>query len=124
MTTGLSVLESVYTLLKKNTDLTNKIQDRMFPLIAKENTKNPFIVYQRESLEVNYCKDGIGNENTTVSINIVCDTYTESVELAEIVRKSLELKRIDNIKSIRLVSSNEDFIDDSYLQELRFEINY
>lgn len=124
MATGLSVLQSVYTLLKGSTELTNKVQDRMFPLIAKENTKSPFIVYQRDSLEVNYCKDGVSNENATVTINIVSNSYTDSVDLAEIVRKSLELKRVDDIKSIRLVSSSEDFVDDSYLQQLTFEIQY
>lgn len=121
--TGLSILQSVYTLLKKNEELVKRVNNRIYPLIAKENTLSPFIVFQRDSLQVNYCKDGVAEDLVTVSVTIVSSNYTDSVDIAELVRDSLELKRLDKIKSIRIVSTSEDFVDDGYLQQLQFEFN-
>lgn len=126
MTTGLSTLEDIITLLNNNSTLVEKIKDRIFPIIAKENTMCPFIVCKRETIGVSYCKDGNYQDLVTVSVSIISNYYTESIELAELVRETIELKKSGSIKNIRLESCIEDYVEDnnSYLQQLTFEIQY
>ena len=52
--TGISVLKSIYKLLVANEDLVAMVDNKMFPLIANENTTFPFIVYQRDSIYTEY----------------------------------------------------------------------
>lgn len=122
--TGISVLKSIYKLLVANEDLVAIVDNKMFPLIANENTTFPFIVYQRDSIYTEYTKDGKYCDNINISINIAATTYNQSIEIAELVRTAIEGKRIDNINTIRLISMNEDYLEDTYIQNLQFNVIY
>ena len=50
------------------------------------------------------------------------DDYSESVDIASMVRDILEDKRFADIESIKLESADEDFIDDAYIQTLSFNL--
>lgn len=120
--TGISVLKSIYKLLVANEDLVAIVKNRMFPLIANEDTVFPFIVYQRDSIYAEYTKDWRCSDNINISINIAATTYNQSIEIAELVRTAIEGKRIDNINTIRLISMNEDYLEDTYIQNLQFNV--
>jgi hypothetical protein len=122
MATGISILKSIHTLLSNSSELTAIVDNKMFPLIANSDTTFPFVVYRKSSNNIEYCKDGNVSDNFSIEILIVSKTYNESVEIAEVVRQVLELKKIDNITSIRLTSVSEDYIEDSYIQNLNFDI--
>lgn len=122
MSTGISVLKNIHELLSNSTLLTAKVGDKMFPLIALSDTTFPFIVYRKQSNNIEYCKDGLIADNFSVEIIVASKTYFESVEIAEIVRATLELKKLDNVKSIRLFSTTEDYNEDTYIQYLTFDI--
>lgn len=122
--TGISVLKSIYKLLVANKDLVAMVDNKMFPLIANENTTFPFVVYQRDSIYTEYTKDGKYCDNINISINIAATTYNQSIEIAELVRTAVEGKRIDDISSIRLISMNEDYLEDTYIQNLQFNVIY
>lgn len=122
--TGISVLKSVYKLLVANEDLVAIVKNRMYPIIANENTTFPFITYQRDSINTEYTKDGKYCDNINISINIAATTYNQSIEIAELVRTAVEGKRIDDISSIRLISMNEDYLEDTYIQNLQFNVIY
>lgn len=122
--TGISVLKSIYKLLVANEDLVAIVKNRMFPLIANEDTVFPFIVYQRDSIYTEYTKDGKYCDNINISINIAATTYNQSIEIAELVRTAVEGKKIDDISSIRLISMNEDYLEDTYIQNLQFNVIY
>ena len=122
--TGISVLKSIYKLLVANEDLVAIIDNKMYPIIANENTTFPFIVYQCDSIYAEYTKDWRCNDNINISINIAATTYNQSIEIAELVRTAIEGKRIDNINTIRLISMNEDYLEDTYIQNLQFNVIY
>ena len=46
----------------------------------------------------------------------------QEVDIASIVRNTLEDKRIGDIQSIKLESADEDYIDDAYVQTLSFNL--
>lgn len=83
------------------------------------------MIYKRNSLTPEYTKDRYGTGDTvSVEIVVASDNYLNSVTIAEEVRKSLENKRgsYDNFDVIdsKLISANEDFIEDTFIQSLVF----
>ena len=53
------------------------VSNRCYPLIAENGTTYPFIVYQRDSLDSMFCKDGVYEDEVNVSVKVVTDTYNE-----------------------------------------------
>lgn len=131
MTDGLLVTKYIIELLSNNEQLTNILSNektglRIYPIDTKVDVNFPFVVLTRQNLTSEYCKDGRYRDNVQLSVIIVSNKYDESVNVAQLVRETIDNKSVksDNviIKQIRLVSANEDIFYDSYVQQLTFEI--
>lgn len=119
---SLEVGKEIYSILSKNKSLTDKVGNKIYPIIVEKDTNYPFIVYKRSNVIPDYTKDYHFKDDVIVDIICVSNHYVESVEIATLVRESLEDKRIGDINSIRLESADEDFIDDAYIQTLTFNL--
>lgn len=101
------------------------IKNKIYPLIADETTTFPFIVYRRSSISPESDKD-YSNDSAHIQIMIAANNYAESVELAEQVRTSLVHKKgiiqTIPIEDISLVDGSEEFIDNTFVQNLIFKI--
>lgn len=120
--TGISVLKSINKLLNDSIELKNKVDNKMYPLIANETTTFPFIVYRKSSMSFEYCKDGSVGDYLQVDVIVAAKKYENSIEIAELIRETVDKKKIDKIYSIRLNSVVEDYIDDAYIQQLTFDV--
>ena len=119
---SLEVGKEIYSILSKNKSLTDIVGNKIYPIIVEKDTNYPFIVYKRSNVIPDYTKDYHFKDYVIVDIICVSNHYVESVEIASLVRESLEDKRIGDINSIRLESADEDFIDDAYIQTLSFNL--
>lgn len=119
---SLEVGKEIYSILSKNKSLSDKVGNKIYPIIVEKDTNYPFIVYKRSNVIPDYTKDYHFKDYVIVDIICVSNHYVESVEIASLVRESLEDKRIGDINSIRLESADEDFIDDAYIQTLSFNL--
>ena len=119
---SLKVGKEIYSHLKENKSLTDIVGNKIYPIIVEKDTNYPFIVYKRSNVIPDYTKDYHFKDDVIVDIMCVSNHYVESVEIASLVRESLEDKRIGDINSIRLESADEDFIDDAYIQTLSFNL--
>lgn len=119
---SLKVGKEIYSHLKKNKSLTDIVGNKIYPIIVEKDTNYPFIVYKRSNVIPDYTKDYHFKDDVIVDIICVSNHYVESVEIATLVRESLEDKRIGDINSIRLEGADEDFIDDAYIQTLTFNL--
>ena len=119
---SLKVGKEIYSHLKENKSLTDIVGNKIYPIIVEKDTNYPFIVYKRSNVIPEYTKDYHFKDYVIVDIICVSNHYVESVEIASLVRESLEDKRIGDINSIRLESADEDFIDDAYIQTLTFNL--
>lgn len=119
---SLEVGKEIYSILSKNKSLTDKVGNKIYPIIVEKDTNYPFIVYKRSNVIPDYTKDYHFKDYVIVDIICVSNHYVESVEIASLVRESLEDKRIGDINSIKLESADEDFIDDAYIQTLSFNL--
>lgn len=125
-----SILAGKYlrTIMISNTELMKLIDaNKIFPLLANADTTFPFITYTRNNLIPEYTKDMLSGNKAMFTILVVSDNYTQSLDIANAVRHSLEgYKYTDqNIKiyPIRLDSITEDTYDDAYIQRMTFSFS-
>lgn len=112
-------------LLIENEAVKEFVGEKIFPLVAPQETKGDLIVYYRDEYSKDYTKMGVYNDNCKVYIVIVSEDYDRSQEIAEAVNEALEgtfFQNTDNQIQIRLSDSTEDYADSKYIQVLLFEI--
>lgn len=119
--------KAVYQILSNDAKVKEMVGNKIYPLIANQGTTYPFIIYKRTSIEPLTSKDRfICSEITSVDVIIASDRYDESIELAELVQDALNGKSGIysgiNIIDINLISADEDYIEDTFIQNLTFNI--
>ena len=106
-------------------ELADKVNDRIYPLIADETTEFPFIVYQRSGFNPQNTKDN-SDENVIIDLVIAAESYAESIDIAIRVREALEHKRgtFSNIyiEDIIIEDASEDYIDNTFLQSITIRV--
>ena len=63
---------------------------------------------------------GLTRDTVTISFAIAATNYFQTVEIAERVRQILENYQDDYFYNILLESVTEDFVEDTYIQQLQF----
>ena len=100
----------------------------VYPLVADEGTTFPFMIYRRSSGYSISTKDGIYSAVANIDVMIAAQSYEESIELADKVLLQLESTRGNvagfDIWNIRMVDSNETYIENSFIQELKFSVEF
>lgn len=111
----------IYDRLSASTAVTALVGQRMYPLVTL-STDAPYIVYSRDSVDPLYDKGGLLHFDCRCSVNIVAETYDQSMTLADAVVGALTDATSASVQYCRLVSVVEDFQNDYYVQILTFEI--
>lgn len=98
-----------------------RVKSAVSPLIAKEGTKFPFIVYQKSGGWYDYNKDGVTGANVAIDIIVFADKYEDMVEVSDMVDDAM-FDYFTNAGSLpRLTGSDENFQDDVYYQTMTFQ---
>ena len=122
--TTIQIGKVINALLNADTNLSEMIGNRVFPIVSKEGTQYPFVVYRRNSVTPTYCKDGLASETASVDIVIASNTYTNSIEVADRVRAAIDKRACvfqdTTVSNIEMTTAEEDFVDDTYIQTLNF----
>lgn len=120
--TGLSIGLYINEKLGGTPELTTLVGNNFFYISTQEAVNFPFVVYRRDDLTPNYTKDLLSDDKVNVSFIVASDKYIQSVEIAEVLRTTLEGKRARRygITDTKLVSANEDMIDNTFVQSLVF----
>lgn len=120
---NLQVGKAIFSILSNDADLVEKVENKIYPLIADVNTTFPFIVYRRNGIEPLNSKDRFTiNTTTYISIVVASDKYDESIEIAERIINALNKGTYQGIMDISLVDADEDYIDDTFIQTLTYNI--
>ncbi len=120
MINTLNIGKYIYQTLTNSNDITC----RVYPLVADNDAKFPFVVYRRVNLVSGSSKDGVYEDDVTVEIVVVCDKYSDSINIATAIRNLLERQSVvfDNleINDGELTLANEEYSNNSYIQRLQF----
>lgn len=118
--TSISVNKHIYNLLINDEILNGLVDKKIYPIVAEETVTYPFILFAKESAMGNYTKDLLMYDTVTISIAIAATNYSQTVEIAERVRQILENRRDDYFYNILFDEVTEDFVEDAYIQTLKF----
>lgn len=124
---GLLINKAIIDILSGNTLLTEYVDSKIYPIVAPDNVLVPFIVITRNNIDTQYTKDISSIYDTIpVIIYVISDDYKESIDIAQIVRNSLEgirgIYEEINIDYCILNSASEDYGIDGYIQKIEFII--
>lgn len=116
----------IYAAITSDTGLAAKVGTKVFPIVAPAETTYPFVVYTRSNAGSNiHTKDAWMGDAGSFQITVVDDNYNDAVTIAEDIRQLLEDHVIYNnelkLFNIRMVSSSENFSDDTFTETLYFE---
>lgn len=108
--------------LLKNKELSKAIKGNIYPIIAPSSTPFPFLVYKKNNITTEYCKDGNVTDFIDFSIIVADQNYDTVVSIANLIRSIIECKKSDTIQSIKLDSVTESYNEEAYTQQLNFKI--
>lgn len=118
--TSISVNKHIYQLLINDEELNKLVDKKIYPIVAEESVTYPFIIFTKESASGVYSKDLLMYDTVTVSVAIAAVNYFQTVNIAERVRQILENYRDTYFHNILLDNVTEDFVEDTYIQQLQF----
>lgn len=120
----LSISEHIYKVLNATTALTEKVGDRIYPLGTKFEVAFPFVIYERDNVDIEYDKASRRTANVDVSIFAVAETYTDSLAIAEIISDALDKVEAHydgfDVVDAHIYSASEDFVENSFVQRVNF----
>lgn len=120
---SLQIGKAIYHILSNDSDVVDRVQKKIYPLIADVDTTFPFIVYKRTGIVPATSKDKfVYSEEVYVDVVVASDKYNESIEIADLVRTALLKGSYDGIKDIAFTDADEDYLEDTFIQNLTFKI--
>ena len=108
-------------ILTNDSEVTNYINNKVFPIVANNGTDIPFVIYRRFNYEPQSNKDYKG-ESAEFEVRVVANKYQDSVKIADAVGDALNDYKDNDVEQIRLITSNEDYLDEVFVQTLNFYI--
>lgn len=114
----------VRELLIGDSGITAYVGEDVYPLVAPENTKGDFMVYQRDKYSKSWSKMGVYEDECLLYVTIITEDYDRAIELASAVDNVLVGEHNeDNYKFfIDLADSSENFEDGKYFEILLLRI--
>lgn len=119
----LAVTTEVRSILLASDEIAKMIGDKVFPIVAPNETKGDFIIYQRDGYKQEYTKMGVARQVPTVFVNAVSDDYDRSLRLASLIYEALSGSFYNPDMTIKLEDSTEDYADKKFFQVLQFSID-
>jgi hypothetical protein len=118
--------KAIYSLLSADTVLTTLIGDKLYSLVAPEDTALPFVVYER-SYTNTFTKDGLATSDSTIKFTVVADTYIKSIDISEAIDAVLNCFKgtVDTIKinDVQLSSGDESYVEGVYIQSMVYDVS-
>lgn len=119
----LAITTEVRGILLASEEIAEMIGDKVFPIVAPNETKGDFIIYQRDGYVQEYTKMGVARQIPTVFVNAVSDDYDRSLRLASLIYDALSGSFSNPDMTIKLEDSTEDYADKKFFQVLQFSID-
>ena len=98
---------------------------KSYPLVADNDAKFPFVVYKRNDLASSGCKDGYYEDDVFFEVNIITDTYFKGIEIANTVRRLLEVQYVTfedmDIRNTVITMASEEYSNNAYIQKIIFQ---
>ena len=116
----------IYARLSQDQSLTTLIgNNKIFPIVAENETKYPFVTYVRTGISpATQTKDGRIEDIVTFQVSVCSDSYNEALDVADKVRELLEIKKISSTDlamiETYMTGITEMYDSNTYIQQMQF----
>ena len=122
----LTISKHIYATLSGSAEIVNAIgENKIFPIATKNEVEFPFIVYERDSVAPRYDKSGQSVTESSVNVYVLAESYTESLDIAEMVINALERNEDVIYPDFKVIGAtmqgaSESYTSNTFVQQLTF----
>lgn len=123
---SIKVGKIIYDRLRSDNSLTEIMNgEKVFPIVAPNETEFPFAVYQRANIvPLQGTKDGRVEDRVTFNVIVCSDSYNKSIEAADKIRELLEMRLMSNdeiyMSETYMTSITESYESTTFIQQMQF----
>lgn len=104
--------------LKRSKEVTDKVGDRIFPLIVPQGVDRfPFIVYDMNGGSGTNTKDGVVDDAVSVQVSVVAKKHTEALMLGNAVRYAID-GYCPTYDELRILQTGNIVYNDEYVEAI------
>ena len=125
---GIKANKYIREILVADENITALVKPENIKVMVLQPTNFPFISIRRSALETVYNKDIPTEDSVTIEITIVANEYSQGMEIAQMVRNTLDYKvylnREENVRITEILFFDciEETVDDVFVQYLTFQL--
>lgn len=121
----LSISKHIYAALSGSADIESAIgKNKIFPIATKNEVDFPFIVYERDNVTPRYDKSGQSVTESSVNVYVLTESYTQGLDIAEMVVKALERKdavyKDFEVIGATMLGASESYTSNTFVQQISF----
>lgn len=120
----LVVSKHIYSALTASAEINKAVGKKIYPIATKNEVPFPFIVYERDSVTPRYDKSGASVTDSVVNVYVLAESYTQSIDIAEMVIEALERKEAvyDKFEVIgaTMEGASESYTANTFVQQITF----
>lgn len=126
MDNSLKIGQYILEVLKDNEELISLLgEDKIWPIVARQDTLLPYITYTRDASNIQYTKITGHDNSISFTYRVFSEDYDEGLNIVNLLRNILERRTINfpneiRINDIKVQSVYESFADDVFCQTITF----
>ena len=126
MDSSLKIGQYILEVLKDNEELMTLLgENKIWPIVARQDTLLPYITYTRDASNIQYTKITGHDNSISFTYRVFSEDYDEGLNIVNLLRNILERRTINfpneiRINDIKVQSVYESFSDDVFCQSITF----
>ena len=108
-------------ILLSDSEITTRVGNHIYPIVAAEGTNGDFIVYIRQEYSKDSVKQGVYEDNCKVAVVAISESYDRAIALADKIDLAHTNNKGEKIE-IALADSTETYDDNKFIETLLFQI--
>lgn len=121
----LSISKHIHAALSASSEIKEAIGvNKIFPIATKNEVDFPFIVYERDNVTPRYDKSGQSVTESSVNVYVLAESYTQSLDIAEMVINALERKdaiyKDFEVIGATMLGASESYTANTFVQQISF----
>lgn len=115
-------IRDVKLLLSHNSTIQSFVENKIYALVAPQDTEGDFITLRRDGYRRQDTKMGVALQSSIFYVFAISDSYNRSLDIADAIYDALEGDHHHLDLRIRMEDYTEEYIDQKFVQILKFNL--
>ena len=115
-------IRDVKLLLSHNSTIQSFVENKIYALVAPQDTEGDFITLRRDGYRRQDTKMGVALQSSIFYVFAISDSYNRSLDIADAIYDALEGDHHHLDLRIRMEDYAEEYIDQKFVQILKFNL--